>query len=49
MKFIQNQKNAFTMFNSDAKHLLRLNLMYHLVFPVFMTFILAYLWGDTQD
>jgi MFS transporter, YQGE family, putative transporter len=47
--FIKNQKKAFELFNSDAKDLLRLNLMYHLVFPIIMIFVQAYLWGDTKD
>ncbi|MFW5658279.1 MAG: hypothetical protein ACOCYF_02420 [Bacteroidota bacterium] len=47
--FIINQKKAFEMFNSDAKDLLRLNLIYHLVFPIIMIFVQAYLWGNTKD
>jgi YQGE family putative transporter len=47
--FIVNQKKAFEMFNSDAKDLLRLNLMYHLVFPIIMIFVQAYLWGNAKD
>lgn len=49
LNFITNQKKAFELFNSDAKDLLRLNLMYHLVFPIIMIFVQAYLWGDTKD
>jgi len=49
LKFITNQKEAFAVFNPDAKDLLRLNLMYHLVFPIIMIFVQAYLWGDTKD
>lgn len=49
IKFIQNQKKAFEVFNDDTKDLLRLNLIYHLVFPIIMVFVQAYLWGDTKD
>ncbi len=49
INFISKQKKGFSLFNSDAKDLLRLNLMYHLVFPIIMIFIQAYLWGDTKD
>jgi len=49
LKFIKKQKESFEVFNSDAKDLLRLNLMYHLVFPIIMIFVQAFLWGDAKD
>ncbi len=47
--FIRKQSSAFERFDSDAKDLLRLNLIYHLVFPIIMTFIQAYLWGAERN
>lgn len=49
IKFLQNQRKAFEVFNNDTKDLLRLNLIYHLVFPIIMVFVQAYLWGDAKD
>lgn len=46
---IKKQKEAFERFSSDAKRLLSLNLIYHLVLPIILIFVQAYLWGQTRD
>lgn len=46
---IKKQKSAFERFTNDAKMLLSLNLVYHLILPIILIFVQAYLWGQTRD
>ncbi|NBC81800.1 MAG: hypothetical protein GVY19_00310 [Bacteroidetes bacterium] len=46
---IKKQKDAFARFSPDAQRLLSLNLIYHLVLPIILIFVQAFLWGQTRD